>query len=72
VALCGASARKVKRGAANLMGGSAVRYALHGLTTAELAEDFDLDRLLNRGYLPAIYLAERPERALGAYVGAYL
>jgi len=72
LALCGSSARKVKRGAANLLGGRAVRYELHGLTAAELAGSFDLDRLLNHGYLPAIYLAERPERALRAYVGDYL
>lgn len=69
VALCGSSARKVKRGSANLLGGRAVRYELHGLTAAELAGDFDLDRLLNRGYLPALYVAERPERDLrGALV----
>src|SRR6516162_5967663 len=34
-ALSGSSARKVKRGAANLLGGRAVRYELHGLTAAE-------------------------------------
>jgi predicted AAA+ superfamily ATPase len=31
-ALCGSSARKVKRGHANLLGGRAIRYELHGLT----------------------------------------
>ena len=31
-ALCGSSARKVRRGAANLLGGRALRYELHGLT----------------------------------------
>ena len=31
-ALCGSSARKVRRGAANLLGGRAVRYEMHGLT----------------------------------------
>src|SRR5262249_54153545 len=30
--LCGSSARKVKRGQANLLGGRAVRYELYGLT----------------------------------------
>lgn len=71
-ALCGSSARKVKRGAANLLGGRAVRYELHGLTAAELGEEFDLDRLLNHGYLPRIYRADRPQRLLRAYVGDYL
>jgi predicted AAA+ superfamily ATPase len=71
-ALSGSSARKVKRGAANLLGGRAVRYELHGLTAAELGKDFDLDRVLNAGYLPRMYAAERPERLLRSYVADYL
>ena len=71
-ALCGSSARKVKRGAANLLGGRAVRYELHGLSARELGRDFDLDRLLNHGYLPRIYQASRPARMLDAYVADYL
>ena len=71
-ALCGSSARKVRHGGANLLGGRAVRYELFGLTAAELGPSFDLDRLLNHGYLPSIYAAERPERLLAAYVGDYL
>ena len=71
-ALCGSSARKVRRGAANLLGGRAVRYELHGLTAAELGRDFDLVRLLNHGYLPSLYESDRPERALSSYVGDYL
>lgn len=35
-ALCGSSERKVKRGHANLLGGRAIRYELHGLVSAEL------------------------------------
>lgn len=71
-ALCGSSARKVKRGAANLLGGRAVRRELHGLTAGELGSEFDLDRLLNHGYLPRIYLSDRPRRLLNAYVADYL
>ena len=71
-ALCGSSARKVRRGAANLLGGRAVRFQLHGLTAAEIGPGFDLDRLLNHGYLPRIYDAERPGRLLDAYVADYL
>jgi predicted AAA+ superfamily ATPase len=70
--LCGSSARKVRRGAANLLGGRAVRYELHGLTAAEIGSDFDLVRLLNRGYLPGLYESDRPERWLASYVGDYL
>jgi predicted AAA+ superfamily ATPase len=71
-ALCGSSARKVKRGAANLLGGRAMRYELHGLSASELGREFDLDRMLNHGYLPRIYGATRPKRMLDAYVADYL
>ena len=71
-ALCGSSARKVRRGAANLLGGRALRYQLHGLVADELGADFDLDRLLNHGYLPPVYRSGRPRPLLDAYVGDYL
>ena len=70
--LCGSSARKVRRGAANLLGGRAVRLELRGLTAGELGDDFDLPRMLNHGYLPRIYEASRPTRLLDAYVADYL
>lgn len=62
LALCGSSARKVKRGQANLLGGRAVRYELHGLTAWEIGREFDLRRMLNHGYLPRLYLADEPRR----------
>ena len=71
-ALCGSSARKVKRGGANLLGGRAVRYELHGLSAAELGSEFHLERMLNHGYLPRIYLSAQPQRLLNAYVADYL
>ena len=71
-ALCGSSARKVKRGRANLLGGRAIRYALFGLVARELGAQFDLDRLLNDGYLPGILAAHRPRRLLSSYVADYL
>lgn len=71
-ALCGSSARKVRRGAANLLGGRALRYELRGLTSYEIGTDFDLDRMLNYGYLPRMYEATRPRRLLDAYVADYL
>lgn len=71
-ALCGSSARKVKRGRANLLGGRAVRFELFGLTLAEVGGAFDLDRLLNHGYLPRLLSAPRPERLLRSYVADYL
>ena len=72
LALCGSSARKVKRGQANLLGGRAVRYELHGLTAGEIGREFDLDRMLNHGYLPRMYLSDEPRRLLNGYVADYL
>ncbi len=71
-ALCGSSARKVRRGAANLLGGRALRYELRGLTAGELGESFDLDRMLDRGYLPSIYESGGHRRRLDAYIADYL
>lgn len=71
-ALCGSSARKVRRGAANLLGGRALRYELRGLTAEELGDAFDLDRILNRGYLPRIYGSSRYRKLLDSYVSDYL
>jgi len=71
-ALCGSSARKVKRGHANLLGGRAIRRELFGLVATEVGRDWDLTRMLNHGYLPRMYLAERPLRLLDAYVADYL
>ena len=70
--LCGSSARKVRRGHANLLGGRAVRYELFGFVSAELGAEFDLTRMLNHGYLPRHYLATDPRRLLRAYVDDYL
>lgn len=71
-ALCASSARKVRRGAATLLGGRAIRYQLHGLVSAEFGEEFDLRRVLDLGYLPGVHRHPTPERLLDAYVGDYL
>ena len=71
-ALCGSSARKVRRGAANLLGGRALRFELRGLTAAELGTGFHLTRMLNHGYLPRMLEARSPDRRLDAYVDNYL
>ena len=49
-----------------------MRYELRGLTAGELGTAFDLNRMLNHGYLPRIYQAARPRRLLDAYVADYL
>lgn len=71
-ALCGSSARKVRRGHANLHGGRALGLELHGLVSAELGEDFELVRSLNHGWLPRHYEADDVRDLVRAYVDDYL
>jgi predicted AAA+ superfamily ATPase len=53
-ALTGSSARKLKRGGANLLAGRALINKMHPLTSPELGSDFDLIQALNYGTLPSI------------------
>lgn len=69
--LCGSSARKLKRGAANLLGGRAWRFDFYPLTYEEIP-DFDLLRAFNHGLIPSHYLSDQPKRMLRAYIGDYL
>ena len=69
--LCGSSARKLRRGRTNLLGGRAWRYEMHPLVSAEVGE-LDLLRALNRGLVPAHYLDAEYRRSLQAYVVDYL
>lgn len=69
--LCGSSARKLKRGGVNLLGGRAWRYEMRPLVSQEIA-DLDLLRALNHGLVPSHYLTSAYERSLQAYVVDYL
>ena len=69
--LTGSSARKLKRGGANLLAGRARVTRLHPLVSAEVEGDRLLDRL-NHGGLPAFLDAREPRQDLRAYVGTYL
>lgn len=69
--LCGSSARKLKRGKANLLGGRAWRYEMHPLVSAEV-NDLNLLRALNRGMIPMHYIQEEYRKSLQAYVRDYL
>ncbi len=69
--LCGSSARKLKRGSANLLGGRAWRFNFYPLLYQEIPQ-FDLMRALNHGLLPSHYLSDQPKRMLRAYVSDYL
>ncbi|HVS31583.1 MAG TPA: AAA family ATPase, partial [Thermoanaerobaculia bacterium] len=74
-ALTGSSARKLKRGAANLLAGRAVVRKLFPLTTAEMAFSVPLAQLLRYGAMPLSVNApddHAREEYLRAYVTTYL
>jgi predicted AAA+ superfamily ATPase len=70
--LTGSSARKLRRGGVNLLGGRARSRTLHPFVVPELGEDFELLKALNHGTLPSIYLSDSPSEDLAAYAGDYL
>ena len=70
--LTGSSARKLRRGGVNLLGGRAGTIRFHPLLVRELADDFNLQRALRYGTMPSAYLSEEPRRFLRDYVGTYL
>jgi len=70
--LTGSSARRLRRGGVNLLGGRARTRHLHPLTRRELGPGFDLARAISRGLLPSIYFSDDPGADLEAYAGTYL
>jgi predicted AAA+ superfamily ATPase len=73
--LTGSSARKLKRGQANLLPGRVFLYLLGPLTAAEIGREFDVRRAMEVGTLPEPYLdddRQAAEKLLTSYAGAYL
>ena len=73
--LSGSSARKLKRSHANLLAGRAWTLHLFPFTSKELGKEFSLDKALNIGTLPSVYLYKNineTKRTLRAYVETYL
>lgn len=69
--LTGSSARRLKRGHANMLGGRAWRRVMVPLSRMEVGE-FDLERVMTTGLLPPHYLSPDPFEDLRAYVSDYL
>ncbi len=76
--LCGSSARKLRHGASNLLGGRAIYRTMHPLTIDELSDDFNLQLILAYGSLPKIYSTLKQKKIkeaqdlLRAYAITYL
>lgn len=72
-ALCGSSARKLRRGSADLLAGRAVTLIMEPFCSAELGAGFDREAALEWGMLPLVQVD--PSNAadiLNAYAGTYL
>jgi predicted AAA+ superfamily ATPase len=69
--LTGSSARSLRRGGVNLLGGRAGTAHLFPLVAPEAGYE-QLDKRLSWGSLPAVLDAKNPEEQLKAYVGTYL
>lgn len=69
--LTGSSARKLKRGQANLLGGRAWRRVMKPLSFMEV-DGFDLEDVMHRGLLPPHYLSPNPQEDLRSYIADYL
>jgi len=72
-ALCGSSARKLRRAGVNLLAGRAITLHMESFVTAELKEKFNLHSALEWGSLPFVVDDQRqaPD-ILAAYVNTYL
>jgi predicted AAA+ superfamily ATPase len=73
-ALTGSSARKLKRGSANLLAGRAAQKFLFPLTHLEQGNDFNLNHVLQWGTLPIFLDLSESDRksALRTYMNTYL
>jgi len=74
--LTGSSSRKLKRQNINLLGGRAYSYSLYPLTYIEIQKSlgsFSLQKVLEHGSLPAVYLEDAdPVLTLKSYVNTYI
>ncbi len=72
--LTGSSARKLRKGGANLLGGRAVERFLFPFIYLEVEENFDLEEILRFGSLPSIYGKNEKDKIdlLIAYANTYL
>ncbi|MFN2428172.1 MAG: ATP-binding protein, partial [Candidatus Binatia bacterium] len=69
--LTGSSARKLRRGGTDLLGGRASMCTMHPFMAAELGR-FDLADALRVGLLPIVVASASPDEVLRAYASLYL
>ncbi|MFM8772170.1 MAG: AAA family ATPase [Candidatus Kapaibacterium sp.] len=65
--LTGSSARKLRKGNVNFLGGRAAQVQMHPYIGAELGADFSLEQAINVGLVPLVVESTSPEETLQAY-----
>lgn len=70
--LTGSSARKLKRGASDLLAGRALLRTCHPFMAAEIGSLFNLGNALCTGLVPVVLAATNRQDALQAYVSLYV
>ena len=70
--LTGSSARRLRRGGVNLLGGRAALESFHPWMAGELGAQFSLASALERGLVPGVLASPDPDAALAAYCGIYV
>lgn len=71
-AMTGSSARSLRKKGVNLLAGRALTFHMHPLSATETGQDFDLERAVRFGQLPAIAASKAPHEYLKSYVQTYL
>ncbi len=69
--LTGSSARKLRRGGTNLLGGRAKNLKLHPFMACEFGE-FNIENALTVGMIPLVLDSPDPKETLAGYVSLYL
>lgn len=73
--LSGSSARKLKRGEANLLPGRLITFEMSPLLTEEIGQNFKIAQALSTGTLPGIWFSQSPKDrqwVLDSYAATYL
>lgn len=71
-ALCGSSARKLRRDGVNLLGGRLLLVNMFPFLPSEIGADFSLEKSLEIGLLPIIWNSMTPTATLKSYTQLYL
>ena len=70
--LTGSSARKLRKGDVNLLGGRAIQVNFHPYVASELGNTFSLERALDNVLVPVVVESETPEQTLRSYASLYI